>query len=748
MAKANPVNNVFYLSTFPPRECGIATFTQDLVLAFDKKFNPKIKSLVGALSDHPASIYKYDKGVAYQIDASELENYVALAKDLNAKKNIKIINVQHEFGLFGGDWGNYLIPFLQVVEKPVVTTFHSVISLKDTRNQATHSQLKKVVTTIAKRSNAVVVMNKLSQNILEAEYDVPRSKIYFIPHGIPQTPFEPSEQYKISCGLQGKTVLSTFGLLSPNKGIEYTIRSLPLVIKKFPDVIYLVLGVTHPAVRTWNGEAYRIFLMNEVDKLGLKNHVKFYDKYLALEELLNYLKATDIYVAPSIDPEQSVSGTVSYALGCGRPVIATGSSYTKHIINQENGIEVRPKSASDITNALLSLLNDPKRIKSMSAGAYELSRSMIWSNVAAEYFKLFQKFAPDIGTEHAKMPEIKIHHIARLSDTFGILQFAKYSTPRTRYGYTVDDNARALLACTQHYEKSADPQVLSLIHTYLAFLKYAQRANGTFASTISYQRKRDGRKDEDVQGRAIWALGYIASRYSLSQEVREEAKRMLKKALRFLPKIESPRSIAFTLLGLYHYVNAYPNKHTKQLFEKLADFQLSLYRNCASDKWQWFEDHLTYSNSKLPESLLYAYAMTKKKKYLSAALASLNFLTTITFQGGVYWPIGESGWYYQNKNRAFFDQQPEDVASMVETKIFAYQITKDKRYLQDALNAFQWFLGRNHLGQMVYDEVTGGCNDGIHQNRINLNQGAESTVSYLLARLAIEEVLTRPYGHH
>jgi len=740
MTRIKSPNNIVYISTFPPRECGIATFTKDLAQAFDQKYNPVVKSRVIALNEHPTVIYDYDNYVFSQLPANDLESYVALAKKLNRLDNVKIINIQHEFGLFGGDWGNYIIPFLQVIEKPVVTTFHSVLPLKENRYKETDIALKKLVTLIAQKSCAIVVMNKLSQQILENEYNIARSKIHLIPHGIPQTQFEPSDQFKKLHNLEGHTVLSTFGLLSPNKGIEYAIRALPKIIKSFPEVTYLILGVTHPNIRKWDGEVYRNFLMKEAEKMNLKNNVRFYNKYLTLEELLSYLKATDVYIAPAKDQGQSVSGTISYALGCGRPVVSTASIYARYIINDQNGILVKPKSHNDISKAVLSLLNDPRRIRSMSAGAYELSRKMIWPNVASEYFRIFRKFS-DIRHEDRKLPKIKFDHIMRLSDDFGMLQFAKYSKPLKRYGYTLDDNARALIACADYYGQNQSAQILNLAYTYLKFFKFTQRASGTFANLVTFKRNRDTSKDEDVQGRAIWALGYIISCSSLPEDMREQAEIMLKKTFKLIQKFESSRAIAFSIIGLYHYYKYDPKRPVLKLIEKLGDYQIALYKNYSNENWKWFEDHLTYSNSKLPESLFYAYKATRKQKYLNIAERSLDFLTSITFKDSMYWPIGQNGWYFKDKVRAYFDQQPEDTASMVQTKVLAHEITKNATHLENALTAFQWFLGGNHLNQMVYDESTGGCNDGIHQNRINLNQGAESTISYLLARLAIEKAI-------
>ncbi len=733
MQKSNGKSEyILYLGSFPPRECGIATFTQDLTTAFDKKFNPAVKSRIAALNDGPQAIYNYSSKVMEQIAATELHEYVRLAKKINSREDVKIINIQHEFGLFGGEWGDYIIPFLQAIEKPVVITFHSVIKEPD-------DHLKNVVKDIARYSQTLIVMNKLSEKTLITDYGVPKSKITIIPHGIPQATFEPSEITKETLGLTGKTVISTFGLLSPNKGVEYAIRALPKVIERFPNIVYLVLGETHPIVRKDDGEAYRNFLMSEVSRLGLMNNVKFYNKYLTLDEIINYLKATDIYIAPAVDLKQSVSGTLSYALGCGRPIISTASEYARYIINEKNGILVKPKNDKVFTNAILRMLEDPKWMKAMCAEAYERSRHMIWPNVAASHMKLYKKFA-NLGEDEKKLPALKLDHLLRLTDDLGIVHFASYSTPEKKYGYSLDDNARALIAAVMQYSKEPKPELLEYIKTYLKYMKFVSRKDGTFANIVSEEKIRDKTRDEDVQGRAIWALGYTLSKSVLPEDARKEAELMLKRSFSMLKTLQSPRAIAFAMIGLYCYLKTNPNKNLIRVFQKMADAQVATYEENSSADWQWFEPHLTYSNAALSESLFYAYSLLKNKKYLKVAEESLQFLRGITFEKNHYSPIGQKGWYFKHKTRAYFDQQPEDTAHMVQAKITAYNVTKTESHFDDAYKAFQWFLGKNFLNQVIYDEVTGGCHDGLGKDGVNLNQGAESTISYLLARLAFETI--------
>lgn len=726
-------NYILFVSSYPPRECGLATFTQDLTTAFDKKFNPVIKSKVCALNEQATSVYNYNSNVIYQINAPELKNYVSFAKKINSRPDIKLVNIQHEFGIFGGQRGHYLIPFVQTLEKPVIITFHSVIPRPD-------GYLKKTVKTLTAESQAVVVMNKLSQNILEKDYNIPPYKITYIPHGIPQVAYEPSQNFKNDLGFEGKIVLSTFGLINKNKGIEYAIRSLPKIIRKFPNVIYLIMGATHPNIRKKHGEKYRNFLNREVDRLKLKNYVKFYNKYVSLDEVVHFLKATDIYISPCLDKDQSVSGTLSYALGCGRAVISTATEYAKHIVNKNNGILVRFKNPKEIAGGVVRLLSDEKTNKNLADHAYKDTRPMIWPNVAESYLKLYKKFTK-LEAEKNKLPEIKFDHIIRLTDDFGIIQHARYSKPEKRFGYSLDDIARALIACATRYKSNPTEPLRKLMDIYIKFMKFAKRKNGTFANIVSYhKRKKDNTLGQDAQGRALWALGYILSQNYLPQKLRDETLKLFQSSISLLPKIKAPRSMAFAMMGLYFYLKTFPkNGKLKKIFQAFADQLVESYKSNAGPDWHWFEGGLTYSNSRLAEALFYAYDLLKNKKYLKIAKSSLAFLESITLGANYYMPIGQKGWYFKNQQRSYFDQQPEDTAAMVQTEISAYKITKNQEHLNSALKTFHWFLGKNYLGLMVYNEVTGGCHDGLGQYGLNLNQGAESTISYAMARLAFED---------
>lgn len=731
---------ILYVSSFPPRECGIATFTRDLTDAVDKEFSPGIKSKVLAINDNGTSIYNYPRKVMLQINETNIEDYLNTANDINRLNQIKLVNIQHEYGIFGGDWGNYLLPFMELLKKPVVITMHTVLP----RPQ---EKLKKLTQSIINRSAAVVVMTKTAARLLENSYGIGKSKIFIIPHGVHNITFPSKSKAKKKLNLSDRFVLSTFGMLNRDKGIEYAIEALPEIIKEFPNVLYLVIGATHPIVLKQEGERYRNKLKKLVVKLGLKDYVKFYNKYLSVPELIEYLKATDIYLSPTLNPRQSVSGTVSYALSCACPVIATANQYAKDVIEPNHrGILVGFRKAKEIEKALFDLLRDKQARKEMGKNAYFYSRHMTFQNVALSYFKLFNDLAKIVPKEKGKLPAINLSHIKTLTDKFGIIQFATHTKPDQHSGYCLDDNARALLGCAMYYKPNPSKNVLNLINIYFNFIKFSQKPNGEFHPFVNYNKtfNADEGESEDSFGRAIWTLGYVASGGHLPDDFRKKAAKIFNKAVKSALNIKSLRAIAFVLLGLClaEEKESDPGRLllVKKLADKLAKGYLKQTGEDPKKNWHWFENCLTYSNYKLPEALLRAYQITKDKEYLSVAESSLKFLMKISFEKGYFSPIGQDGWFFRNGKRSYFDQQPEDTASAVEALLAAYQITKKKDYLNKAKLSFEWFLGKNHLNQMIYDEATGGCYDGLGKYSINFNQGAESTISYFLARLAMDDV--------
>ena len=721
---------ILFMGTFPPRECGIATFTKDLVTSIDKKFSPLIKSKVIAMNNSGTNIYNYTDDVILQINDSDISEYIETAKQINRIDAIKLVNIQHEFGIFGGEYGSYLIAFLEALKKPVLITFHSVLPNPD-------DKLKKVVCSLAERSDSTIVMTKKGIDILRDEYGI-KTDIKLIPHGIPTVTFDSNIKEKIRLGYKDKILLSSFGMMNSGKGYEYVIEALPKVVEKFPNLLYIIVGETHPVVRKKEGERYRNFLESKVKELGLQKHVKFYNKYVKLGEIIKYLEATDIYLCSNLNPNQITSGTLVYALGAGRAVISTPFLHAKDIITQERGILVDFKDKNSFAEAILKILSDPALKELMGKNAYVYTRHMTWPNVALSYMKEFNKYLNIKGKSKRSLPKIKLNHLIKLTDDFGIIQFANYTKPDKTDGYTLDDNARAMIFCCMHYDKFRDDSKLKLIKTYLDFIRYVQQ-DGKLFNYVDHDRKINLEHwTDDAHGRALWALGFLTSIELIPQELKNNAEEIIKKALGMVNNIKSPRAVAFVILGLYFYNKARPKTENITTIKILADHLISLYNDNSSEEWQWFETYLTYSNSKLSESLFYAYLATENEEYLQIAKKTLDFLISITFENEEFAPIGQDGWYFKDGHKAHFDQQPIDTGSMVHTLMLASKITKDPSYMKKAIIAFEWFLGKNHLNQVIYDETTGGCNDGLGRSSINLNQGAESSISYLIARLSLE----------
>lgn len=725
---------ILYLSTFPPRECGIATFTKDLTTAMDKRFNPTLKSKILAINDNGSSIYNYGSKVRMQLNESYIEKYIEIAKRINKDDRIKLVSIQHEFGLFGGEYGDYIIPFLETLKKPVVVTFHSVLPDPD-------PDRLRIVRAIAERSSAITVMANIAVDMLVNDYKIEKKKINVIQHGVPI--FHPNRRTKIKkkLGLENHFVISTFGLINKGKGIESTIKAMAKVVEKHPDALFLVIGETHPVVRKNEGELYRNKLNKLVKSLNLKDNVKFYNKYLTLQEIIWYLEATDVYVNAALDPNQITSGTVAYAIGAGKAIISTPSVYGKEMMKDEKGILVKFKDPNGIARAINKLIENPAYKRKLEENAYKVGTKMHWNNVAADYLNVFKEIInikETIGMH--KYPKFKLSHLLTLTDDTGIIQHAKHSISNKSTGYTLDDNARALIVAVRSYSLFKDAQSFELTKQYLSFIHYCQKENGMFHNLVGYDRRfLDKLGSEDSYGRAIWSLGNLISS-KIYENIKLNAKFIFDNAVKNYKRITSLRGKAFTITGLYDYYKVYKNRDIKEKIRYLANSLVRQYHKNKSDKWRWFEDSITYSNGILPTSLILAYDVLRDKKYLQIGKESLDFLDSLVMINNKLVLIGHNGWYFKNGERSFHDQQPVDAASMVQAYKVAYKITKNEEYYNKSIKAFHWFLGKNSINQVVYDEVTGGCFDGLLPNCLNLNQGAESTISYLIARLNVEEL--------
>jgi glycosyltransferase involved in cell wall biosynthesis len=726
-------DTILFMSTFPPRECGIATFTKDLTSAIDKRISPKLKTKILALNSNGINIYNYPKKVVLQQSDNDINAYIETAKKINSSPEIKLVCIQHEFGIFGGDTGDHLLAFLEVLDKPTVITFHSIIPNPDNR-------LKTIVKAISKRVKEIVVMTPTAQDILHKQYNIDTS-ISLVPHGIPSVSLETQEKEKRKLGIQDKIILSSFGMINSGKGYEYVISSLPEVIKKFPNLLYLIVGETHPVVRKKEGEAYRNLLDEKVKSLGLQNHVKFYNKYVTIDEIIKYLKATDIYISSSLDPNQITSGTLSYAMGSGRFVISTPFLHAKDAITPETGVLVDFEKPSSFSKEIISILENPDKKKMIEKETYHKTRHMTWPNVALSYEKIFRKYLDVKDPYSIKLPKINLSHLVKLTDNFGMIQFANQIRPDLNSGYTLDDNARALLVCTMHYEKFRQFKQLNLIKTYLNFINYVQDKKGNLFNYVDKNKNIDSTNfSEDAHGRAIYALGFLISSPTIPIDFKKQAESILNKSLEVTNKFKSPRSLAFIINGICLYNKKRNSQNLKRYISRFANTLASMYDANSHNNWQWFEPYLTYANSKLPEALLHAYLNTKNKKYLKIALDSLDFLISKTFQENMFAPIGQKGWYVKDKEKAIYDQQPIEAAYTIQTLILAHNLTQKEKYRASAISAFEWFTGKNLLNQVIYNETTGGCYDGLGSSTINLNQGAESTLSYLIARLSLTDL--------
>ncbi len=727
-----------FITSYPPRECGIATYSFDLLNAIREKFGHSFSLQVAAL-DVPGEMYSYKDEVKYRLLSTQPEQYDALANQLNADDNVKMIFLQHEFGLYGGLYGEYLLRFLSLLQKPVITTFHTVLPEPD-------GERKKIVQSIIDHSSAVVAMTNNAEAILKNVYDAPASKIAVIPHGTHLVPPPQSGEEKMKRKFGNRFVLSTFGLLGAGKSIETALDALPAIVAQFPNVLYLVIGKTHPGITKNEGEQYREMLHQKVIDLKLENHVQFINKYVSLQELLGYLQRTDIYLFTSKDPHQAVSGTFAYAMSCGCPVISTPIPHAVELLDGA-GIIFDFQNAEQLAAATLQLLADPLLLQQMKLNALHKISPTAWQNAAIAHVALMQKnsTAKHIPLQYS-LPDISLTHIQRLTTPMGMLQFAAIAVPDIQSGYTVDDNARALIAAVKHYALTGNHSSLQLATIYLDFLLYCQQPQGNFTNYVdeagNFFEKNNEENLEDSNGRAIWALGeMIAARHLFNKTVVDKAAAAIERSFSGIKKMHSPRAMAFSIKGLHQYNTVYHDAGVTQLIILLADNLVSKYRGVSDTGWQWFEEYLTYANSVLPEAMLYAYLDTGSLLYKNIAVSTFNFLLSVIFKAGKIKVVSNQGWHIKGAPVNAFGEQPIDVAYTILALGLFYDVFKEQRFLATMETAFSWFLGNNHLQQVIYNPCTGGCYDGLEEHHINLNQGAESTVSYLLARLTVEKYL-------
>lgn len=760
-ASNSSLPGILILTSYPPRECGIATYSQDLLKALDNKFSNSFSLKVCAL-EAGTNEYTYPDEVKYVLDTTDAGQYIELANTINRDNSIMFVVIQHEFGFFQEAGEEAFPQFLYTLTKSAVLVFHTVLPKPD-------AALKEKVSRLAAACDALVVMTKTSQKILKDDYGIPTQKVEVIAHGTHLVPHLDKDALKEKHGLTSRKVLSTFGLLSSGKSIETTLDSLPAIIESNPDALFLVIGKTHPSVVKSEGEKYRDLLEAKVEALSLQSHVKFINRYLPLQDLLEYLQMTDIYLFTSKDRHQAVSGTFSYAMSCGCPIISTPIPHAKEVLRQNTGILVDFQSPQQLADAVNRLMGDELLRSAFSTSTLQRIAPTSWENSAIAHASLFQKIAGPLPSENGskykttrpfsqsafpnqkisleyRMPVLNLAHVLEMTTEVGMIQFSKINQPDLDSGYTLDDNARALIALLMHYEWSGDRADLRLIRTYLNFIEFCQQPTGDFLNYVDSERNFTPQNNEtnlsDSNGRAIWALGYLVSKSAiLPADILAKAENVMQRVLPVMDAMHSTRSMAFSIKGLYYFNQEKQLPAVLRLIQLFGDRLLQMYRHESEHNWKWYEDYLTYANAILPEAMLCAWQATGNPVYKETAKASLDFLLSLTFKDGRIKVISNIGWMHKGQEPLPLvkgAEQPIDIAYTVLALERFYDVFKDEACSQKMAVAFNWFLGNNHLRQIIYNPCTGGCYDGLEERNVNLNQGAESTLSYLMARMCME----------
>lgn len=733
-------NRFALVCDYVPRQCGIATFSHDVVQTLTRS-SPGAECLVVPVNDVPEG-YAYPPEVRFEIAEQDLKSYQRAADFLNFS-DAEVVCLQHEFGIFGGPAGSHVLALLRQLRIPVVAHLHTILEKPNADQHRVMDEMNRLVARF-------IVMSERGRRMLEQIYHVAPERIDLIPHGIPDMPFVDPAFYKDQFGVEGQKVLLTFGLIGPGKGIEYVLRALPEVVKAVPDLVYIILGATHPNLLRAEGESYRLSLERLVAELGIKKHVIFYNRFVTLDELKEFLGAADIYITPYLNPAQITSGTLAYAFGCGKAVVSTPYWHAEELLAEGRGVLVPFRDSAAIARELTALLRDEVRRHAMRKQAYLLGREMTWSHLSHAFLESFRKaretpahrFVKRLALktqeqEHRELPPLKLDHLRRLSDASGLLQHAVYSVPNFHEGYCTDDNARGLLL-TVFLEQTGDdsPEVRSLASRYAAFLHYAfvpeQRR---FHNFLSFDRRwLDATGSDDCLGRALWALGTCVGR-SDQPDLQRWAVQLFERALPGIADTTSPRAWAFALVGIHEYFRRLSgDRLVNQTRETLTQRLLQEFRQNSSEAWPWFEKIASYANAKLSHALILAGRWAGVPEALDVGLRSLRWLVGVqTAEAGHFRPIGSNGFFKEGGPRAQFDQQPLEAYTTVSACLEAWAVTREEFWMNEARKAFEWFLGRNDLGQPLYDASTGGCFDALHVDRVNLNQGAESTLAFLLA---------------
>jgi glycosyltransferase involved in cell wall biosynthesis len=750
-------DRIAFIGNYLPRQCGIATFTTDLCEAVAAE-HPGTTCIALPVNDIEAG-YAYPSRVRFELAEKDIDSYRRAADFLNIN-SVDVVSLQFEYGIFGGRAGSHILALLRELRMPIVTTLHTILREPDPHQ-------RRVLEEVAALSDRVVVMSERGAAFLREVYRISPAKIDLIPHGIPDLSFVDPGFHKDLFGVEGKIVLLSFGLLSANKGIENVIAALPAILAKHPNVVYFIVGATHPQVKQHDGETYRLSLQWLAQEKGVEGQVIFYNQFVTLDELVEFIGAADIYITPYQNPAQIVSGTLAYTLGAGKAIISTPYWYAEEMLADERGVLVPFRDPPALAAQVIDLLDNEAKRHAMRKRAYMFGRDMIWPQVARRYLESFARaraekrnFTPSVFTvkpldkRPAELPPLKLDHLRHMTDDTGMLQHALFTLPNYREGYTVDDNARALMVSVLA-DELGHSEGAEIVSRYLAFICYAFNGETKrFRNFMDYQRNwLEASGSDDSHGRTLWALGTLLGR-SNTPGLQSMAGRLFEQALPAILTTTSPRAWAFALIGIHEYLRRYDgDRRASQVREELAGRLLTLYQANRSKEWCWFEESLSYCNAALPHAFLMCGQSIPSSTMSDAALESLTWLADLQrdkTNGGHFVPIGSNGFYKRGGVRARFDQQPVEAQAMVSACLEAHRITGDKNWYKEARRAFDWFLGRNDLHLSIYDPTTGGCRDGLHPDRPNENQGAESSLAFLQAvlelRLAENTLLTVEAG--
>lgn len=734
------IRKIAFVGDYLPRKCGIATFTHDMHASIAGRL-PQAECFVVPVNDRRGG-YEYPPEVRFEIEEPDLASYRRAADFLNFA-NTDVVCLQHEYGIYGGPTGSHVLGLVRDLRMPVVTTFHTVL-------REPGEEQRRVLVELAGISGRVVVMTERARSFLRDIYGVCDSKIDVISHGIPDIAIADSSRFKDQFDVAGRMVALTFGLLSPNKGIEHMLRAIPRILENVPNFVYIVVGATHPGLVRDQGERYRLSLERLARELKISEHVIFYDRFVELDELTQFIRAADIYVTPYLNVAQITSGTLAYAFGCGKAVISTPYWHAEELLDEGRGVLVPFADSEALAREVSGLLCDEQRRQSMGAAAYRLGREMIWERSAANYMESFQRTrlgrqnqphkplaVRTLAEQQGYLPDLHLDHLIRMTDDTGLLQHATYSVPNYFDGYCTDDNARALLL-TVHLEELGrnGAEVDRLATRYAAFLQAAYNPeNMRMRNFLGFDRRwLEDAGSDDSHGRALWALGTCVGR-SRRADLPIWAATYFDRILPAVVETTSPRTWAFGLLGIRNYLRRFGgDRHATQAREALTAKLLDIFDRTAAPGWTWFEEVISYDSARLPQALIATCSDQGDIRSLDVGLRSLRWLVQIqSAPQGHFRAIGNHGFYRRGEAPARFDQQPIEACATVSACLEAYRRTRDEQWMTEARSAFEWFLGRNDLGLDLYDPGTGGCFDGLQEDRVNRNQGAESTLAYLLA---------------